>query len=190
MTETNTTIESGDENDEQINRVRESYIEGDVEDAELEDRLERALENGPPVGNGPFSRKSQSLSMMQKLGVWFRFAFLGPILKYQDRRKESVEIDYNWRGNWVRGVDHDPDADDHPAESAGGMQSAFKFAPGIYYILIGMACGFFTAGASPMIELTGLLIMVPLLAMGQLAVQAPAPTVEVTDKGIGTHVAD
>jgi len=192
MTKRNISVTVETDDPPQLNKTRAEYIDGDISEAELEERIERSLERGPTIGNGGESGSSNPslLTYIRNCasGVWV-VLFLKLLLAKSD---DSVNASYDVASHRVRAIDSDPDPNDHPAESAGSQQALLGLMPQFGYLMV----AYFVGGLLEAVPATSTaaMVLVPLLLLigvaSFLSLQAGSPTVEVTDEGVGTHVAD
>jgi len=190
MTDISVTIEDADDDEvPQVDQIRSEYVDGNYSEEELEELLEWALDEGPGIGKHK-DRTSVDASIMEQFGVWAAAIINKPFVKLLDLKIDNGTISYSVQQHWITAVDEDPDPDDHPAQNAGSMQTFLTFFPIMVYYLLGALVLSGNSGAGIAVLVSSLIVGVMFFGLAVLASLAPKPRVEVTDKGVGTHVAE
>lgn len=183
------TVSVEDESTPQLNEVRAEYVDGDLDEDELAEHLEDALENGAPIGDD--TRPLEPVTGFD----WLTTRLTGPVidllLRLAEWRGDNFNTEYDWRRHIVTVVDTDPDADDHPAESAGALQMSLQYFPlMLSYAALAVQTGRLSGMTEPSVTSMLVALQVPLFAIiCFMILRGPKPTVDMTDRGLGQHIA-
>jgi len=168
--------------------IRKQYIDGEMSDEEFEDRVESALEQGPAIDNSGEIMQSRDWTVRKRLGSLADGLMISPLTYIVDSLADDASLKYSFREHKLDIVDTDPDADDHPAETAGSIRSLLSFAPTFIYGLFSLSAAAGQIAVEPEVVTVRFAIALVCIALMVLSTQAPVLIVKCRDVGIGTFI--
>jgi len=168
-----------------VEELREAYFAGDLTEAEFEEQVEAALERGDDSDTGSGGGPDR---MLDALAILVGALLIKPILMLTNMVSDSgSQIRYSIENHTIRLTSSNADEDDHPAETAGSLQTGMDMSPiAIYAVVSVHLLASATWQTSPILSVIGLLLAMFTL----LQVKAPKATVKVSYEGQGTYVAE
>jgi len=189
MSDISITIEADSDCSGQVNDARAAYLDGEISEEELSERVEAAIADGAGISDSDDWLPEPSL---KRTASGLLHAPVMALTYGIYRLKGGCDATVSLRQNVVAWVDEDPNPDDHPAESAGSTQTLLGFYPTFLYMLSSLAL---LISVPKPLEASMVTPTIAAMVYGSFAfmllaiatIFAEKPTVRCTDRGIGTH---